>query len=46
MILIEEINSDCLQISLDIVIVVDNVELNETIDVENLINYYIMDKQL
>lgn len=35
MILIEELDTDILQISLDIVIVVDDVELNETIDVEN-----------
>ena len=35
MIVIEELDNDTLQISLDIMIVVDNIELNETIDVEN-----------
>lgn len=35
MIIIEEVNSDNLQISLDIVIVSDNSELTEDIDIEN-----------
>lgn len=35
MILVEEVNPEWLQISLDIVIVTDNIELTENIDIEN-----------